>query len=228
METLFNHWIGGEAISIGSASLFFIFPLLIAIPYGWSYCAEQRNGYIRIMVLRSGRLQYYVSKYIAVFLSGGLAMVIPLAFNFLLTAMFVPAILPDPSYVTGGLLVGTSLMSFFFYSSPFLYIFLYLLLDFAFCGLIACISYALATFIKSRVAVVLLPFFILLAFKYISESLIYTSHTGKYKELSPMYFLRPAGMRLEASWLIIIVEAAVIFLFTILMTVVRGRRHEIY
>lgn len=228
LESLFNHWIGSEAISAGSGNFFFIFPLLIAIPYGWSYCAERRSGYLRSVVLRAGRLRYYGAKYLAVFVSGGLAMVIPLLFNFLVTALFVPAVTPDPSYITGYGISGTSLLSLLFYTRPFLYIFLYLLLDFAFCGLLTCLCFALAAFIKSRVAVVVLPLFILLAFQYFCNSFIYASFTGIHKELSPMYFLRPVPAAYDTSWAIIGVEAAILFLFTFFFSVVRGARHEIY
>ena len=99
MNTLYNHWVGGETHTLGSSVYFFIFPLLVAIPYGWSFCNEHRIGYTRCMVLKTGKFPYYFAKYCAVFLSGGLTMVIPLVFNFLLTAMFVPAVCPDPSYL---------------------------------------------------------------------------------------------------------------------------------
>lgn len=39
---LFNFWIGGEPFSFGSAAYFFMFPLLTAFPYGWSYCGEKQ------------------------------------------------------------------------------------------------------------------------------------------------------------------------------------------
>lgn len=228
LESLFNHWIGSEAVSAGSGNFFFIFPLLIAIPYGWSYCAERRSGYLRSVVLRAGKLRYYGAKYLAVFVTGGLAMVVPLMFNFLVTALFVPAVTPDPSYQTGYGIAGASLLSLVFYTRPFLYVFLYLLLDFAFCGLLACLCFALAAFIKSRVVVVMLPLFILLAFQYFCNSFIYASFTGIHKELSPMYFLRPAPAAYDASWAVIGAEAAVLFLFTFFFSVVRGTRHEIY
>ena len=41
--TLFNHWIGGEGFSLGSSLYFFVFPLLIALPYGWSFCGEKNS-----------------------------------------------------------------------------------------------------------------------------------------------------------------------------------------
>lgn len=53
--TLFNHWIGGEGFSLGSSLYFFVFPILIAIPYGWSYCGEQKSGYMSQMIVRTGK-----------------------------------------------------------------------------------------------------------------------------------------------------------------------------
>ena len=98
--TLFNHWIGGEGFSLGSSLYFFVFPILIAIPYGWSYCGEQKSGYMSQMIVRTGKQRYLTAKYIATFISGGLTMVVPLITNFMLTALFVPAIKPVPTYDT--------------------------------------------------------------------------------------------------------------------------------
>ena len=55
MNTLYNHWVGGETYTLGSSVYFFIFPLLVAIPYGWSFCNEHRIGYTRCMVLKTGK-----------------------------------------------------------------------------------------------------------------------------------------------------------------------------
>lgn len=56
--TLFNHWIGGEGFSLGSSLYFFVFPLLIALPYGWSFCGEKNSGYMRQMLVRAGEKSY--------------------------------------------------------------------------------------------------------------------------------------------------------------------------
>ena len=228
METLFNHWIGGEPYSPGSADYFFHFPLLISIPYGWSYCAERRSGYVKNMVIRAGRMRYYLSKYIALFLSGGLAMVIPLLFNFLLTAMFIPAVMPNPSYITAYGIGSSSFLSMLFYSHPFLYVFLYLLVDFVCCGLIACLCFAASVFVKNRVVVTLLPFFLLLGINYLCYSFIYTSGTVIYTELSPMIFLRSAPASYDTNLFVILAWGTALFLLTFLTTVVRGKWHEVY
>lgn len=224
---LFNLWIGGEPFSLGTAIYFFIFPLLAAIPYGWSYCEEKQCGYIRMAAMCCGKTNYFLSKYIAVFISGGLAMVIPLIFNFLLTSMFVPAVMPSPVYCTSNGVFFHSLMSSVYYTRPFLYVLIYLGIDFVFCGLIACISYGAAGFTRHRIIAVILPFFLLLAFHY-SRQFVYTSMTARYKEISPMYFLRPVAAAYEASWAVIITEVAVLLAVTILLSMVWERKHEIY
>ncbi len=228
METLFNHWIGGEPYTPGSADYFFMFPLLVSIPYGWSYCSERRSGYLKNMVVRAGRMRCYLSKYIALFLSGGLAMVIPLLFNFLLAAMFIPAVMPDPSYITAYGIGSSSFMSMIFYSHPFIYVFLYLFTDFLFGGLTACLCFAVSDIVKNRVVVTLLPFFILLGFNYLCYSFVYTSAAKIYMELSPIVFLRPAPASYDTTFAVVLIWGAALFAFTFLMTVVRGIRHEIY
>ncbi len=228
ISTLFNSWIGSEAMTPGSVYYFFLFPILVAIPYGWSYCVERRSGYIKNMVIRTGNWRYYLSKYIALFLSGGLAMVIPLLFNFLLTAMFVPAITPDPYYITSYGVISSAFLSELFYAKPFLHVFLYLLVDFIYCGLIACLCFAFAAFVKNHVIAVLLPFFVLLGFDYICYSFIYTSYDVIYTELSPMKFLRPVAAAYDTNGLVISIGAVILFFFTFMLTVVKGWRSEIY
>ena len=44
ISTLFNSWIGSEAMSPGSVYYFFLFAILVAIPYGWAYCVGRRSG----------------------------------------------------------------------------------------------------------------------------------------------------------------------------------------
>lgn len=226
-SSLFNLWMGGEPFSLGTSVYFFVFPLLVTIPYGWSYCEEKQCGYIRMVTVRSGKTAYFLSKYVAVFLSGGLAMVIPLVFNFLLSAMFFPAVMPMPIYCTTNGIFFDSLLSMLYYSKPFLYVLIYLCIDFLFSGLIACLSYGAASFVKHRAVTVILPLFLLLAVHY-SRQFVYTSQTIRYKEISPMFFLRPVGAVYPASWLVIIVELAVLFLITFFLSMAWERRHEVY
>lgn len=52
------------------------------------------------MLVRAGEKSYLTAKFLATFIAGGLAMVVPLIINFMLTAMLIPAITPVPTYDT--------------------------------------------------------------------------------------------------------------------------------
>ena len=54
-------------------------PIIVAFPFMVSFCAERNNGLMRFTISRSGKLRYYLSKFSASFLSGGLAVMIGLA-----------------------------------------------------------------------------------------------------------------------------------------------------
>ncbi|MFP3154662.1 hypothetical protein LQZ18_09595 [Lachnospiraceae bacterium ZAX-1] len=204
-----------------------MFPLLAAIPYAWSYCEEKNSGYQRNIVVRSGKTQYFLSKYIAIFLSGGLTMVIPLAFNFLLTAMVFPAVTPNVIYDTAYGIFGSSLMSALYYSNPFLYLLFYLLIDFVFAGLVACIGFMVSFFVKYYVATIIVPLFLMLGVHYFRQ-FVYTSYAIQYKEISPLYFLRPVQSAYRASWLIILAEIAALLLMTVVPLLLWERKREIY
>jgi hypothetical protein len=222
--TIFNFWIGNEARSLGSTIFFYIFPLVVAIPYGWSYCSELKCGYVKNMVIRCGRKNYYLSKYIATFLSGGLVMIIPLIINIMLIACFIPARIPDVVSAVYTGIFPEDLMAELYYSKPFLYLAFYLLIDFFFCGLIATLSFAITTFTKSRVVVTLFPFAIILGFHYFFGAFAFDLG----KELSPLNFLKPLCWEFPATWEVILIEGGILFLITFSLTFLKGRKKEIY
>ena len=78
MSILYNSWIGGECVSVGYTLFFTLLPLLAVLPYGRSFSQEQKNGYLKVIIPRCGRTRYFASKWVATFLSGGVAVVLPL------------------------------------------------------------------------------------------------------------------------------------------------------
>lgn len=44
-----NSWIGGEEYSLGFAIFYFLFPIMVAMPYSWSYVQEEKSGYMRVI-----------------------------------------------------------------------------------------------------------------------------------------------------------------------------------
>lgn len=220
--SLMNHWMGGEAYSLGTAIFFYISPLIAALPYGWSYCEEKRNGYRQLMVARCGKKSYVFSKYIAAFVSGGLAVVLPLVFNLLLTALFIPLIKPFPSFIDMYGVSSVDPMSYLYYSHPLCYVFCYLCIDFVFGGLIACMAVVFAVFVRYKVLSIILPMFVCLGINYI-ENFIYTNPSGHiYHELSPLYFLRAVSAVYPASWTIILTEGAALLVVALMIGIKEG------
>jgi len=66
------------------------------MPFGWSYHQERQNGVYNQIISRSSKQTYFISKYIAVFVSGGLAVSLPLLFDLFATAMVCPYVVPTP------------------------------------------------------------------------------------------------------------------------------------
>jgi hypothetical protein len=226
INTVFNCWIGGEPFSLGSSIYFFVFPLLIALPYGWSYSEERKCGYRRMMITKTGKKKYYCAKYVAVILSGGVAMVLPLIFNFWMTLLVVPAILPDVTMNMFYGVFGGSFLAELYYTVPFLYVAIYLFIDFVYCGFLVCICMAVSGIVRQKWGVVLIPFLLLL-FVHVITDYIYSDPSVAYKELSPLYFLRGVEVRYSFSGSIILLFAIGLLVIS-LIGIIKEYRNEIY
>ncbi len=215
--TLFNHWIGGEGFSLGSSLYFFVFPILIAIPYGWSYCGEQKSGYMSQMIVRTGKQRYLTAKYIATFISGGLTMVVPLITNFMLTALFVPAIKPVPTYDTTYGVFGNSIFSELYYTHPLVYVLLYLFVDFMFCGALTCLTMLSASFIKYKWINCILPFVVCMGIALLGNIICSNEPEAVNYQLSPFYFTKcvqtsyPTRLSVIVGMLLLMVIVTVVF-----------------
>ena len=95
--------------------------LLGTIAYGISYYTDLRGGYIKNLYTRMNRNGYLAGKYLAVFLSAGSICVIPLVLNLYLTALLIPALIPQPG-TRQFAIVAQAMFSDIFYSHPMVYI----------------------------------------------------------------------------------------------------------
>lgn len=223
--TLFNNWIGADVSSVGFSLFYFFFPLFATIPYAWAYCRERNSGYERNLLIREGKFSYYFSKSFATFVSGGLAVVFPLLWNIMLVAAVIPANQPSISYEQYYGIDRPMVWSSLFYSHALLYLVLYLLLDFVFCGLLASLGMVVAYFTRSIVSVMLTPFFAVLLLHYARIILNWTTID---MQISPLYFLHASPVEQAVTWAPILIEGGALLLFTVLSTILRGKRHEVY
>lgn len=178
---VFGSWIGGGVYSMQSFLYFLIMPILVVIPYGGFYFEEKKGGYLKNIYMRVRKKDYIFAKYIATFLAGGMVFTIPLIVNLGITAMFLPSIIPQASAATTALM-PSSLFYQLYFSHPYIYIFIYLIIDFIFSGLIATIGLVASFYTEYKFIVLITPF----AFYLFIYSL--TNLFGRL-EYSPVYFL---------------------------------------
>ena len=66
-------------------------PIVVAFPFMVSFCAERNNGLMRFTISRTGKLRYYLSKFISALISGGLAVMLGIAvYGIACAALFQP------------------------------------------------------------------------------------------------------------------------------------------
>lgn len=208
----FTSWIGWDSENKFSKLLFSLFPFVSVLSYCWSYCSDKKNGKSDRLIMKIGKFNYHSSKYVAVFISSGLVITIPLLLDFLMILMFIPAIFPDSVYDIYYGIFSNNFMADIFYTQPFIYVFIFLLLNFVYCGLFGCIGYAVSTFIKSRLISVSMPVGIILITEYIKNKVI-SDISFQRNNFSPLTFLYPAKS-INTNWFIVISEIFLIFLIT--------------
>ncbi|ERI06101.1 ABC transporter permease [Atopobium sp. oral taxon 810] len=128
--------------------------LLAAIPYACSMRQELEFGYANQVFSRVSRVKYFVAKYIAAFISGGLVALIPSTINLIVLACFVPTYTPSIENVIYTGVYTSALWSEIFYTNPLLYCVLYSAIAFCMCGLWAVAVLGLSFLIRNRVALI--------------------------------------------------------------------------
>ena len=148
-------WIGFQ--SVGSF-IFLLMPLISVFVFSDSYLLEQKTGFLNGIYTRVSKGKYLLSKYISVFIIGGISFILPLLISLVIVALTV-SIEPVSNPNSG--LTPISLKHMFsglYFSSPILYCFLYLLIDFLFAGVFAVLALSASIFIKKVFVVLLIPF----------------------------------------------------------------------
>lgn len=201
--SVFQGWIGNVNILPQSYMFFLLLPLLASIPFADSFFTDRKDGYIKNVLIRTKKKDYFIAKYIATFISGGLAVTIPLTLNLIFAAMYLPSFVPS---VTQSFGIGPAhLWSKIFFTHPYIYLISFLILIFIFSGLIATIGLAVSFFIEYRFLSLIIPFIIYI--------FIYTVF-GSYNmpQYIPFYFLQP-GFEVCNGY-IVLIETLVMALLT--------------
>ena len=181
---------------------------LCAIPYGRSFYFDVKSGYAAQIISRGKKSDYIRAKYGAAFVSGALIGMIPLVFDFMLTAMVFPMVIPQVG--TGTFPVAAmDIMSGVFYTHPLVYNLIFVLIDGCFWGLLNCAVLWAVNFVRSRFWILLTPFIIYIF-------VFCMVHFVNRVSLSPVMFLRPSApfrndIRVVICAFIILIVVNIIF-----------------
>lgn len=162
----------------------FIWPILAAVPFGWSYLDERRSGVYNQIAVRCGARQYYIAKYIAVFVSGGAAVSFPILMDFLLCALVCPYRVVPASLGVSAITNG-HFLSQLFYTRPWLHGLIWCGVEFLWGGAAACLCFLLGAKIRIRVVAMIFPFALLLVWNNLEAYL--HSLPGWFLNLSPLH-----------------------------------------
>lgn len=218
-HSVFNKWMGGENYTLQPALYYIIVPLLVTLPFGASFYQDRKSGYLKNIFTRTDKKQYYKAKYIAVFLSGGIAGVVPLLFNFLSTAMFLPLILPQVAAGTFSVYEG-GLFADLFYTNPYAFLAIYMVMNFVFFGLLATIALVAGHTMENYFVVLLTPFLYYILFMFITN---FTGNTN----YNMQYFLRPS-LPVRADLIGVLVEGVVLAVVTLWLFIGKGAKNETF
>lgn len=202
--SFFNSWFGATGYSLPTVLFFLFLPLLACAPYGWSLNWDARSRYAENIVIRSGRRKYYASKLMAVFLSGGLVVLVPLIFALCLDAAFLPLLTPE---ITSSLfpVQANGMFAFEYYNYPLLFVACYLALGFVTAGLIGCLSIPLTLFLKNSLLIVIVPFLV-------SFAALFFLNDQLLRAANPVIYLAPYQPELVGLQSVVMASSALVFI----------------
>lgn len=222
----YQKWIGSELVSLASTLFFTLMPVCAVLPYAASFHQERRLGYLRVIVPQCGRKNYFLAKSLVVFLTGAVAVFIPLALNFITVAAFIPSTAPQVNYNFYNYVLFGDLWSDLFFECPLLYVVLYILLDAMFGGLLALFAFSLSFLIPNRIVILILPLLLLLGLDYLSNILAGFGE-GASVTISLLDLLR-AAHDAPAKGAVVLLEGSVLAFFSGVVIWFRGIRSEVY
>lgn len=197
--SLFIWWIANNGMNFGSRYFYLVWPILAAMPFSWSYAQEARSGCMYQYVTRGGRKRFFAAKYIAVFVSGGVAVSIPVLADLLLNA----TICPDDSLLFMNMITtieNRSFLSTLFYTHPWAHAIIWCGMEFLWGGAAAVLCFLVGTKLRFSVMAMLTPFVIFYVLSVISINIIRI--TGTNLMINPLYLAMAAPSGMNPGWLI--------------------------
>ena len=131
-----------------------LIPLLVVIPYAITYYTDNKKGIVKNYYSRTKKINYILAKYIAVFLTGGTAAVLPLMLNLFATSAVIPSFIAITDTIPCN---ANGMWSYILFTHPYIYYLLYFILQFICAGLLATMSLVISMYVNNAFIVLLFP-----------------------------------------------------------------------
>lgn len=192
-----------NGINFASRLYLLAWPLLAAMPYGWSYCGERRSGLYNQIVSRISPSKYYIAKYIAVFVSGGIAVFLPAAFDILINAMICPYEVMDVTHSIAPIFNGWFL-SKLYYISPWVHALIWCSVLFLLGGSTATLCFCIGAKLKLPILVALIPFVILVLWDMVISNVVMPliPNSAPVVLLSPLHMVIATSAYPNPAWVV--------------------------
>ena len=201
-------------------------PALCAVPYGRSFYFDIKSGYASQIISRGRKKSYISAKYKTAFVSGCVIGIMPLVFDFILTAMVFPMVIPQVG--TGTFPIrGIDVMSGVFYTHPLVYVLLYLFVDFLFCGALTCLTMLSASFIKYKWINCILPFVVCMGIALLGNIICSNEPEAVNYQLSPFYFTKCVQTSYPTKLSVIVGIGLLMVIVTVVFNAVFMRKKDI-
>ena len=204
----YEKWIGGGDTSIAVA-FFLLIPLFAAIPYGNSYFKDMNMGMSNYILLKCSKKQYINAKYLATFISGAIAVGIPLIVNFLVCTMTMSTFNPFPDDGMN-MMMPKSSMSLLYYKQPMLYFIISVIMIMIYAGSMAVVAMCSSIYTSRIYVVDIFPMLFSIAVVSLGEIIENSS-------VMPINFINPAYSYPRIIYYIVIVGTVIIFTYANVM-----------
>ena len=192
--------------------------MLGAMPYAVTYLSDIKSGIIKNYVTRTAKFNYLATKYIAVFVTGGVVVVMPLLINYLTAITILPSLVWPVGVFASS---PKSIWSAIFYTHPHIYMIMYMILLFVCGGLMATIALIVSNIVNNRFVAMLAPYII----TEFANAILRMSDKKWLRGIAPTKLFNMAQTNTGASFIVYI---AVLLILGVVVYFIGGLKHETY
>lgn len=216
VSSVYNNFIFFNLSPIGNI-YFIILPLIAGIVYCDSYVEDKKSGYIKFIFLRRNKTNYFISKFLANFISTGIAVSFPILLGFLINLLLYPSI-PLHSSLGITTIMSGGLFASLFYQHPILYTLLWILIYFVYGGIFATCGFMFSIFIENRFIVSIIPFILWIGVEIVCEIV----DKGRFSPYQFLFLSRSQSIN------VILGEAVFVVIVCLLIIFIGGYKSELY